>query len=172
VLRRLVDDFQQLALADAGHLHLQPQNLPLRETLDAMLAPLARTAGASWRTEGPADLRVVADEERLRQVVANLAENAARHGAAPEWTVVVRAASEAVAVFEFLDNGPGVAAGDVPFIFQRFYRAEKSRSRATGGAGLGLAIVHGLVEAMGGSIRYEPVERGGASFVVGLPRVR
>jgi two-component system sensor histidine kinase BaeS len=73
-----------------------------------------------------------------------------------------------VATFEFQDNGPGVAVSDQPHIFERLYRAEKSRSRATGGAGLGLAIAKGLVEAMGGTIQYRP-GGAGAVFAVSLP---
>jgi signal transduction histidine kinase len=72
----------------------------------------------------------------------------------------------------FADNGPGVAQQDQPFIFERFYRAEKSRNRATGGAGLGLTIVKGLITAMGGEISYEDAPSGGAAFRLMLPAAK
>ena len=170
ILERLAADLQEVALADAGVLRVMLQPLPLRATLESLLAPLASAVGAGWTVEGPADLFALVDEDRLRQVLTNLIENAARHR--PEGltvTVVCREAG-AHAVFEVRDNGPGVAPADQPHVFERFYRAEKSRSRATGGAGLGLTIVRGLVEAMGGRIRY--VERAGfgATFEVTLTR--
>jgi two-component system sensor histidine kinase BaeS len=170
-LERVVEDFQQLAATDAGQVRLNLQRLPLRDALTAMVAPLAEAAGAAWRVTGSEDLHVVADEDRLRQIVVNLMENAARHGPAGlAIDVSVRAAGHDRAAFVFSDNGPGIADEDVPHIFERFYRADKSRSRVAGGSGLGLAITRGLVEVMGGSIRYEPVEGAGATFVVTLPR--
>ena len=171
-LERLVQDFHELAISDAGQLRLHLQPLPLRDTLEGILGPLADGARATWRVEGPAAVEVLADEERLRQVVANLVENAARYTPVPlVLEVVVRGEADA-GVFELRDNGLGVAAADRPFIFDRFYRAEKSRSRMTGGSGLGLAIVQSLVQAMGGSIRYADVPGAGATFVVTLPRPR
>lgn len=171
LLERLVDDFQQLTLSDAGRLRLHLQTLPLRDELEAVIEPLARTSDARWRIDGPSDLCVVADAERLRQVVTNLTENAVRHRPGGlELSVVVRDEPPGAVAFIFRDNGPGVTVEDAPHIFDRFYRADRSRSRTTGGSGLGLAIVRGLVDAMAGSVRYEPADGGGASFVVTLPR--
>lgn len=170
MLERLIDDLQQLALADAGALRLVPQPLPLRETLATLVAPLARAVDAQWTCDGPTDLMVLADEDRLRQVVSNLVENAARH--VPRGLAIsVRCWRDAdVAVFQVTDNGPGVPATHRTHIFERFYRAEPSRGRHTGGAGLGLTIVRALVEAMGGSIRYVAMEGAGARFEIRLPR--
>lgn len=171
LLQRLVEDFEQLTLADAGRVKLYPQVLPLRDSLTDILAPLADAADARWSVNGPADLCVTADEARLRQVVTNLVENAARHRPANlQVDVVVSGIGDHEAAFTFRDNGPGVAADDIPHIFERFYRADRSRNRATGGSGLGLAITRGLVEAMGGNIRYESHPDAGAVFVVTLPR--
>lgn len=169
-LERLIGDFQELATSDAGQLRLDLQPLPLRPVLRDILGPLADAAGAAWRVDGPDDLEAIADPTRLRQVVANLMENSARHRPdGLEIVVRIRAAGQD-AVFSFHDNGPGIPPADQPRIFERLYRAEKSRSRATGGAGLGLAIVKGLVEAMGGSISYVAGDTPGATFDVVLPR--
>jgi two-component system sensor histidine kinase BaeS len=171
LLQRLVEDFEELTLADAGRVKLHLQVLPLRETLADILAPLADAAGARWRVDGPRDRWVTADEERLRQIVANLIENAARHRPVDlQVDVVVHGIDARTASFLFRDNGPGVAAADIPHVFERFYRADRSRSRTTGGSGLGLAITRGLVEAMGGTIRYDGHPGAGAAFVVTLPR--
>lgn len=171
LLGRLVEDVQQLAQSDAGRLDLRMQDLPLLETAANAMEPLAEAAGARLVVEPSEDAVVRLDEERFRQVLANLVENAARHG--PPGLVLrlsVRV-TPARATLRVADNGPGVAEADRPHIFERFYRAEPSRDRrGGGGAGLGLAIVKGLVEAMEGSIRYEPGPGGGAVFVVSLPR--
>lgn len=170
LLERLVEDFQQLALSDAGALRLDVQTLPLAETLRGILRPLAEAAGAQLAVDAPGDLAVRADEERLRQILANLTDNAARHRPEGLRLEVVARADGAFAAVELRDNGPGVAPEHRPHIFERFYRADPSRSRATGGAGLGLAIAQGLAEAMGGSLRYVAREEGGAAFELRLPR--
>jgi two-component system sensor histidine kinase BaeS len=163
-----VSDFQELATSDAGRLVLDLQAFSLRDALQHALGPMADAAGARWRIEGDGDLTVIADENRLRQVVSNLLENSMRHGPSALEIVIRLIRGKGVATFEFQDNGPGVAAADQPHIFERLYRADKSRSRATGGAGLGLAIAKGLVEAMGGTIQYRP-GGAGAVFAVSLP---
>jgi signal transduction histidine kinase len=169
LLERLVSDFHQLALSDAGQITVHPQPLPLRETIEQLAAPLVAAADGRLAMSGPPDVWCLADEERLRQVLGNLVENSARHQ--PDGLAIDIAIRDhgPWATFAFQDNGPGVAESDRPHIFDRFYRAEKSRNRATGGAGLGLTIVRGLLQAMGGTIRYEAVDGAGATFIVDLP---
>ena len=87
-------------------------------------------------------------------------------------TFVLQSCFYRTAAFEFRDNGPGVADEDLPHILERFYRAEKSRNRATGGAGFGLTIARGLVTAMGGSIEYAVRQGFVATFVITLPLAR
>ena len=171
LLERLVEDFQQLAISDAGQLKVNLQSMPLAEIVRNILEPMAEAANATVVVAVPEMLHVFIDEERFRQVLLNLWENAVRHqpdkltvtvtaeGPDPYWATLV-----------FQDNGPGIAAEDRPYVFERFFRAEKSRNRALGGAGLGLTIVKGLLEAMGG--RIELADRdGGAAFAVTLVRV-
>jgi signal transduction histidine kinase len=104
------------------------------------------------------------DTRRIGQALANLVSNALRHTPAGG-RVQVRASKTATGVLvEVQDTGEGIREEDLPFIFQQFYRGEKSRSRATGGAGLGLAIAKGIVEAHGGHIGVENATGHGAKF--------
>jgi two-component system OmpR family sensor kinase len=113
---------------------------------------------------------VVGDEPRLRQVLANLLANALRH-TPPGTPVEVRLrAEEAYAVLDVADHGPGLAPEEQERVFERFYRADESRTRAEGGAGLGLAIVAALAKAHGGTVAAGTTPGGGATFTVRLPR--
>ena len=119
--------------------------------------------------DAPEGLSVVADPDRLLQVVSNLTGNALRHGG--EGVVVTlgaRSAGPAV-VIEVADDGPGIAAPDLPHVFDRFYRGSAARRGVPGGAGLGLAIVASLVEAMGGTISVRSAVGQGTAFSIGLP---
>ncbi|MEY9926825.1 two-component system sensor histidine kinase BaeS [Catenulispora sp. GP43] len=165
LLQRLVDDLRDLALADAGRLRLQRVELDLGE----LLRHIAAVGGGRAVVEAPPDLRVVADPMRLRQVVGNLVANADRHTPA-EGRITVRAHRSGPAVLvEVADTGPGIPAEELPYVFDRFWRADKSRNRRTGGSGLGLAIVRHLVEAHGGEVSVTSVPGAGATFTIRLP---
>jgi two-component system OmpR family sensor kinase len=122
--------------------------------------------------DAPAGLSVVADPDRLLQVVSNLIGNALRHGGNGV-TVTLAAHSDPAGVvrIEVADTGPGIAPGDVPRVFDRFYRGTAARRGAPGGAGLGLAIVASLVEAMGGTISVRSTVGEGTTFSIVLPAV-
>ncbi len=165
----LVDDLLLLARLD--------QQRPL-EPAPVDLVTLGRRAVAGvevlspsyrLRLEAPPLLVAACDAERMRQVVDNLLGNAVRHSP-PGEPVVLRLRSEGTAaVIEVADRGPGVAPEDAERIFEPFFRADFARDRATGGAGLGLAIVAAIVEAHGGSVGVRPLQGGGTSFFVRLP---
>jgi signal transduction histidine kinase len=104
--------------------------------------------------------------------VANLVDNATRMTPSAGRVEVRLAAEEGWAVVTVVDQGPGIPPDDLPRLFDRFYRSEQSRARATGGAGLGLAIVRAIVTAHGGSIEARSPESGGAEFTVRLPAIR
>jgi two-component system sensor histidine kinase BaeS len=115
-----------------------------------------------------ADLVLIADPVRLRQAIGNLVGNALRY-TPPGGRVTVSAAADGdEVVFEVADTGPGIPPGDLPFVFDRFWRADKSRTRETGGSGLGLAIVRHLVTAHGGTVAVS--SPAGAVFTLRLPR--
>jgi two-component system OmpR family sensor kinase len=112
---------------------------------------------------------VTGDAARLHQVVANLVNNALEHTAAPVEVRVSTDAEEAAVLLDVVDHGPGLAAEDAAHVFERFYRADRSRSREDGGAGLGLAIVAALVARHDGTVRVQDTPGGGATFRVTLP---
>jgi two-component system OmpR family sensor kinase len=117
---------------------------------------------------------VLGDEAKLRQVIGNLVGNALRYtpdGSPIEMAVGVRADAGGGrrSVIEVRDHGPGVSEEEAARIFERFYRADTSRTRETGGSGLGLAIVSAIVGAHAGSVRVQPTDGGGATLVVSLP---
>jgi heavy metal sensor kinase len=114
---------------------------------------------------GPGPSRLRANRAATRRIATNLIENAIRHGGPDVEIDVTVAFGEAGAELSVRDNGPGVASEDRPRLFARFFRADRARSRTTGGAGLGLAICQSLATAHGGSIRFEPVEPRGCRFV-------
>jgi signal transduction histidine kinase len=173
LLNRLVDDLQEVALADAGQLKLVRQPVVLKEVIEqavSALQPLLGEKELVVSLDVPADLPlVVADAERVGQVLRNLLNNARTHtphGGAI--SVTARPIDSAVAV-SVRDSGIGIAAEHLPSIFERFFRADHSRTRATGGAGLGLTIVRQLVEAHGGRVWAESTPGVGSVFTFTLP---
>lgn len=173
LLNRLIDDLRTLSLADAGQLDLQmaPVNLEklITETVERLQLH-AEAKGIHLKAVTAEELpRIQADEARLSQVLTNLVDNAVRY--TPEGTVVevsARVVSGSIEV-SVNDNGPGIPAEDVPRLFDRFWRGEKSRSRATGGSGLGLAVAKQLVQVHGGRIWVESELNRGARFAFRLP---
>ncbi|MFF7212875.1 sensor histidine kinase [Streptomyces sp. NPDC008238] len=177
LLQHIVDDLQDLAAADAGALRLHKVPCDVGELLQQVATAhrgRADHAGVLLSVDaGAADAggigTVVADPVRLRQAVANLVSNALRH-TPPGGTVTVTARREggtvAVAV---ADTGGGIRPEDLPRVFDRFWRAEKSRNRGTGGSGLGLAIVRNLAQAHGGSVTAESTYGKGSLFTLRLP---
>lgn len=155
-LSRLVDDLQQLSLAEAGALRLELVDVSVSDLIDRAASGIALPV-----TREVADFTVHVDPHRLVQVLRNLLVNASTH-AASSIHVVARDGEIRVS-----DDGPGVPPEHRERIFDRFHRADASRSRSTGGAGLGLAIARELVELHGGSVRLE----GANTFVVTLPIV-
>ncbi len=172
VLQHIIDDLRDLAAADAGALALR------LEDVDAatLLAQVARAHQGSAGSAG-VELRVrvgqvpslCADPVRLRQAVGNLVSNAVRHTPAGG-TVTLSARGEGgEVVFSVEDTGSGISGEDLPKVFDRFWRAEKSRSRQSGGSGLGLSIVRKLAEAHGGSAHASSVPGEGSVFSLRLP---
>ena len=158
LLGRLVDDLQEIATAEAGRLRLDRERVSALEALEAAAAAFRAEAAArriSLLVSGDDAGVVDADRARLGQVLRNLVSNAVAH-TPPGGRVTLRASRDGSRVaISVADTGPGIAPEHLPRVFERFYRADASRSRATGGAGLGLAIVKHLVEAHGGDVSIE-----------------
>jgi len=165
LLERLVEDLRLLTLAESGQLHfdLQPVDLSelARQTAD-LFAAEASEKNVAISVEAASDLPTVsADPQRLSQVIGNLVSNALRYAPTGGWVTITARGVVGGVELAVSDNGPGVPESDLPKLFDRFWRGEKSRSRAAGGAGLGLAIARQLVEAQGGSISASNVPGGG-----------
>ena len=170
----LVEDLRLLAMAEAGSLVLQTRLQPLQPLLEEAVEAFrlrAEARGIGLTLELPEGLpQVTLDRTRISQVVGNLLDNAIVN--TPEGgAVTLSATGDAAAVtVSVTDTGPGIAPEDLSRIFDRFYRVDPSRARATGGAGLGLTIARQLVEAHGGSIHVESLPSRGSTFSFTLPR--
>jgi len=164
-LQHLVDDLRDLALADAGTLRLD------RVEVDAtgLLRHVAAAHGARIDVRVPEGLLVEADPVRLQQIVGNLVTNAVRH-TPPDGRIGLDGRREGTDVLiTVTDTGAGIAPDDLPHVFDRFWRADKSRSRRTGGSGLGLAIVRKLAEAQGGAVTVTSTPGEGSAFTLRMP---
>jgi signal transduction histidine kinase len=177
LLSRLVDDLRELALADAGQLHisLQPTDVGkvLRAAYDS-LAPAAEAQGIALTLRIADDLPwVYADPDRVAQVLHNLLDNALRHTSASGSIALSASPTSDVVEITVGDTGEGIAPAELPHLFDRFWRADRSRSHAgrwAGGSGLGLSIAQSLVQAQGGHIWAESEQGRGATFRFTLPK--
>jgi len=173
LLSRLVDDLQELSLAEAGKLELACQAEDIAEVVKQTVAVVqaqAAAKGVSVPIDLPDKLPLVnIDSRRISQVLRNLLENAVAHtDKGDAITVIARQQNNWVKV-SVVDTGEGIPAEDLPNIFERFYRVDKSRTRATGGSGLGLTIAKRLVEARGGKIEVQSELGKGSRFSFTVP---
>ncbi|KUL32597.1 sensor histidine kinase [Actinoplanes awajinensis] len=166
-LQHIVDDLRDLAAADAGSLRMHPEPMHLDDAIEQVLEvhhPSAATAGVSLALSFDGEPLVVADPVRLRQLVGNLLSNAIRHSSRGG-TVTVRASADAGRLtIAVADTGDGIAEPDLPKVFDRFWRADRSRARSTGGSGLGLSIARKIAEAHGGNITVASTLGAGTTF--------
>lgn len=168
LLQHVIDDLQDLSAADAGELRLHPAPVDLPELLTQIAAAFA-TPSVVVTVHAAPGLTLTADPIRLRQAIGNLTGNAVRHSP-PGGTVRLSATTAGgEVVISVTDEGPGLAPEHLPLVFERFWRAEKSRNRRTGGSGLGLAITRKLTEAHGGSVSVASPPGAGATFTLRLP---
>jgi len=176
LLCRLVDDLRELAMAESGKLRLsfQPENVAdlVSHTL-VTLQPRADAKKISLSVDIPDDLSPVkADFQRIVQVIRNLVENAIIHTSKKGKVTITAREKDSRVEINVIDNGEGIPREDLSNIFERFYRVDKSRSRATGGSGLGLTIAKYLVEAHGGEIWAQSEVGKGSCFTFILPVFR
>ena len=173
-LQRLVRDLQELSRVESGALTLDRQPVPVPRLVAAVVDRLGRQFAekeVTLETDVPADLPPVrADEDRIGQVLLNLVGNALQYTPAGGRVVVdVRQEGEVIRL-SVQDTGIGIAPEHLPHVFERFYRVDKSRSRAGGGSGIGLTIARHLVEAHGGQMWAQSAGLGqGSTFTFTLP---
>lgn len=172
-LHKLVDDLYELSLADVGALSYRKAALDVREIIDDTAAAFGerlRTSGLALTLELPTGpMPAFGDARRLRQLFANLLENSCRYTDAGG-TLKLQARSDGRQwLIDLHDSAPGVQEAQLPRLFERFFRAEASRSRRSGGAGLGLSICERIVQAHDGRIEASPSPLGGLWLHVELP---
>jgi histidine kinase len=176
-LQRLVNDLQELSRVEAGAYELNIHSTRVSDLLTAAEARLGRQfeeKDVSLEIAFPNDLpQVLVDEDRIGQVLLNLVGNALQY-TPPGGKVQVTATTQRGEVYIAVsDSGMGIPAEHLPHLFSRFYRVDKSRSRAGGGSGIGLTIAKYLVEAQGGSIWAQSEGAGrGSTFTFSLPTAR
>ena len=171
-LSRIVDDMFTLARADAGNYPVRRDAIYVDELADEVVRA-ARVVAATRRVEIKLDAEpsasIVGDEELIRRLLANLVDNAVRHTA--DETIVRVSVTHAPGGYAIAvgDHGPGIPADIQRHIFERFYRADPSRTRADGGAGLGLALVRWIADEHGGRVELSSSSEFGSTFTVFLP---
>ncbi len=170
-LQRLVDHLLALAAGEEGA-HAERAELdlaPALQELAAEMTPLAAQAGLAFEADVPEHLPcVLANGDQIRIVVRNLIDNAIKYTRAGSVTLAARARDKVVEI-QVSDTGLGIPADALPRVFDRFYRADRARSRKQGGAGLGLALVRAIVEEHGGTVKVQSREGKGSTFTVVLP---
>lgn len=172
-LQRLINDLQELSKLEAGYLPIQTQAV----ALCPLLQGLVKTFVDQFRDKEEVDLKLIcpeglpnvkADPERVEQIVINLLGNALQYTKQGE--VIVAAHSTPGRVYiTVTDTGVGIAATDLPYVFERFWRADRSRNRSSGGTGIGLTICRRLVEVQGGEISVKSQPDQGSEFSFWLP---
>lgn len=171
-LTGIVADLQTLTMADAEGLRLHDDDLDLARLLSTVVASHARRAESEHVDlvlDTVPGLQLRGDGGRIRQVMDNLVANALDHTPAGGRIEITADQSGAFVRIRVTDSGTGITDDDLPSVFERFWRADRSRSRVSGGSGLGLAIVRKLVEAHGGRVSVTSVVNQGTVFTVLLP---
>jgi two-component system sensor histidine kinase BaeS len=171
VLQRIIDDLQLLSIAEAGQLRLHPKPTVVLDILTAVQSSRALQAQTiDLAVRAAPDVVAFADPTRLHQIVDNLMSNALRY-VPPDGRIDITAepAERGMVQIVVSDNGSGISETDLPHVFDRFWRADKSRNRNAGGSGLGLAIVRQLVDAHSGTITVTSRPGHGTTFTIRLP---
>jgi signal transduction histidine kinase len=171
-LERLIHDLQELSKAEAGYLSINSRSLNLYPLLNSLVARFADQLweeGPILKLDCPRDLpRVLADRDRTEQILVNLLGNAIRYTETGSITVTTHKQNRQLWI-SIIDTGVGISQEDLPYVFERFWRADPSRSSHSGGTGIGLAIVRRLVELQGGHIEVESEFGKGSTFRFSLP---
>ncbi|TKI61951.1 cell wall metabolism sensor histidine kinase WalK [Lysinibacillus mangiferihumi] len=170
---RLVTDLLDLARMESGHMTLYKDEVPINSTFERITQKFAQVAKEKhvqllFNSEFDNDARISMDEDRIEQVLTNLVDNALRH--TDEGSVIVKIEQEPTfAKISVQDTGHGIPQEDLPYVFERFYKADKARTRSKGGTGLGLAIARNIVKAHSGNIMVDSVLKEGTTFTFYLP---
>ncbi|MFP3898519.1 MAG: sensor histidine kinase [Dehalococcoidia bacterium] len=168
----LIDRLLTLARADAGNEQWNFTEVDLGDLITSMSTDveiLCHEKGLSFQLDKGQDLVVKGDEARLRELFMNLVDNAIRYTPSPGTVSVSSRREGQMAIVTITDTGVGIPAEDIPFIFERFYRVDRSRPRGDGGSGIGLAICRHIAEIHGASIEVQSEVGKGSTFSIRLP---
>lgn len=173
-MSRLVTDLLDLARMESGHMRLYKEEVPLVAVIERMTHKFDQTAKEKHvhlqiETDFSNETLISIDEDRIEQVLTNLIDNAIRHTPADGSVTVSMTNEQNFAKIQVRDTGQGIPQDDLPYVFERFYKADKARTRSKGGTGLGLAITKNIVEAHNGKIIVDSVEQQGTIFTFHLP---
>ncbi len=176
LLERLVDDLRTLALVDSGELALRCTEVDVPGLISGILERFKPAATRNKVIQelvivpGELPLVVWGDSDRLAQILFNLLDNAMRHTPEGGRNTITLTQNNEVVEIQVKDDGPGIPPESLPYLFERFYRIDRSRSRGQGGTGLGLAVARQLARAHGGSLSAENHISGGAVFTLRLKK--
>lgn len=173
-LSGLIRDVESVTRMEGDAVAIKPEPVDLSAFLSSVLdafRPLFGRTGVALRRSLAPSLHAEVDEDRFRHVMDNLLSNALRYTPKGGWVEVRLRRRGDEAVIEVQDSGSGISPQDLPHVFDRFYRADESRARVTGGRGVGLSIARAVVEAHGGTIGVESESGVGSCFTVTLPAV-
>lgn len=172
-LIRLVDDLRTLSLADAGELPLEQRVTDLHQHVEQVIhhfRPKAEEKHVSLEHPKTGQLpQVYVDPQRVEQIIINLLSNALRHTPQGSTITINLSTSGDMVLLSVRDQGEGVSEEEIPYLFQRFYKSDKSRQEEQGGTGLGLSISQKLAQAHGGRIEVSNHPEGGAVFTLHIP---
>jgi len=171
---RLVTDLLDLARMESGHMRLYKDSVPISPVIERITQKFVQVAkekhvNLTFNTTIEDTLHLEMDEDRIEQVLTNLIDNAIRHTLVEGSVEVIVDRQLSFARIQVKDNGAGIPADDLQYVFERFYKADKARTRGKGGTGLGLAIAKNIVEAHKGRITVESEVDKGTTFTFYLP---
>lgn len=171
-MSRLIDDLLTLSRLESHQMTIVSAPVDLKDLILSITTGFekqARDKGIRLNSEIPDNLpRVLGDRDRLEQVVVNLLDNAIKYTPSGGSVAVTACKSDGAVVVDIKDTGIGIPAGDIPRIFERFYRVDKARSRELGGTGLGLAIVKHIIQVHNGRLHVESIPGRGSTFSFSL----
>jgi two-component system sensor histidine kinase BaeS len=171
-MSRMVGDLEQLARFEGETLSLKKTRFDVSE----LIQHIRQTFETEFANKGVeikfsgGEETIVADRDKISQVLVNLVSNALKYTSEGGTVAITVSGGEDAVAISLKDTGEGIPPEDLPFIFERFYRADKSRNRLTGGSGIGLAVVKAIVEAHGGRVMVRSAFKKGSEFIVTLPR--
>jgi signal transduction histidine kinase len=171
-LSKLVGELETLSRYEGENLKLHKERFELSELIKRILLNFEndfKTKGVFLEFGGD-EVWVDADRDKISQVMVNLISNALKYTPEGCRVRVATGETQSEAIVTVIDTGIGIPESDLPYIFERFYRTDKSRSRATGGSGIGLTIAKSIIDAHNGSISVDSKVNQGSTFAVSLPK--